>query len=321
MLRYILKRIGYSLLTLWVLVTFTFLLMHLMPGDPFIGEKQVPANIRQAQYAKYGLDKPLYVQYLKYMDNLLHGDFGDSLQYRNRPVMGIIKQAFPFSFDLGMRALIFAFIAGVSLGTVAAIKHGKKWDTATMIIAVIGVSVPGFIMGALLQYGISLKLTQFIQWAFNTDFRLLPISGWTTPAHKILPPFALGLGSLAVMARLMRTSMLDVVNQDYIKTAKAKGLSRLAIVWKHSIRNAILPVITVLGPIAAAILTGAFVVENVFYIPGMGRFFVQSVQTLDYPMITGTTVFYGAFLIIANLLVDIAYGFVDPRIRLAKGKG
>lgn len=321
MLRYILKRIGYSLLTLWVLVTFTFLLMHLMPGDPFIGQKKVPENIRQAQFAKYGLDKPLYVQYFKYMDNLLHGDLGDSLQYRNRPVAGIIKQAFPYSFDLGMRALIFAFIAGVSLGTVAAIKHGKKWDTATMIIAVIGVSVPAFIMGALLQYGIALKLTKLIQVVFHTDFRLLPISGWTSPAHKILPSFSLALGSLALMARLMRTSMLDVVNQDYIKTAKAKGLSGIAIVWKHSIRNAILPVITVLGPIAAAILTGAFVVESVFNIPGMGRFFVISVQTLDYPMITGTTVFYGAFLILANLLVDISYGFIDPRIRLAQGKG
>lgn len=320
MLRYILKRIGYSILTLWVLVTLTFLLMHLLPGDPFVGQRAIPENIRQSLYQKYGLDKPLYVQYIKYLGNTLHGDFGDSLQYKNRPVTGIILQAFPYSFDLGLRALIFATIAGVCLGTIAAIKHGKKWDTATMIIAVIGVSVPGFIMGALLQYGISLKLTKFIQWAFNTDFKLLPISGWRSASHKILPPFALGLASLATMARLMRTSMLDVIGQDYIKTAKAKGLNKFAITWHHSIRNAILPVITVLGPIAAAILTGAFVIENVFNIPGMGKFFVQSVQTNDYPMITGTTIFYGAFLIIANMIVDIVYGFVDPRIRLADEK-
>lgn len=296
-------------------------MMHALPGDPFTGEKALPKQIKQAMMVKYGLNQPLYKQYIKYVGNVVKGDLGDSLQYRNRPVTAIIAKGFPYSFSLGIRALIFAVCLGLGLGILAALKHGKKWDTFTMIIAVIGVSIPSFIMGALLQYFLGLHLTKFIQHTFDTSFKLLPIAGWKTPSHKILPPIALGLGSLATIARLMRTSMLDVLGQDYIKTAKAKGLTQRAITWKHSIRNAIMPVITVLGPMTAAILTGAFVVESIFNIPGMGRFFVQSVQTNDYTMIAGTTIFYGAFLIFANLLVDIAYGFVDPRIRLAKGKG
>lgn len=315
MLRYTLKRIGYSLLTLFILVTVTFLLMQLLPGDPFLGEKAVPDNIKQVLNQKYGLDQPVYVQYAKYLGNIAHGDFGDSMTYRNRSVNSIIAQAFPYSFDLGIRALIFAIIAGIFLGAIAGINHGKAWDTVSVIIAVIGVSVPSFIMGSILQYFISLKLQQFL------GIKLIPINGWDTGWHKIIPPFALGLGSLATIARLMRTSMLDVVNQDYIKTARSKGLSEIAIVWKHCIRNAILPIVTILGPLTATILTGTFVVENIFNIPGLGRHFIQSVQMTDYTMITGLTLFYGAFLIVANMLVDIAYGFIDPRIRLAKGKG
>lgn len=317
MLRYILKRIGYSLLTLWVLITITFFLMHLLPGDPFTGEKAVPVEIKQALDAKYGLDQPTYVQYFKYIGNVLKGDFGDSMQYQNRSVNDIIKQAFPYSFDLGIRALIFAIIAGILLGVVAAVNHGRAWDTTAVLIAVIGVSVPSFIMGSILQYFIGLKLSMWTQATFG--FRLLPIGGWDTWQHRILPAFALGLSPLATIARLMRTSMLDVVGLDYIKTARSKGLSEVKIVWGHSIRNAVLPVVTILGPLVAGILTGAFVVENVFNIPGLGRFFVQSVQMSDYTMITGLTLFFGAFLIFANMLVDIAYGFIDPRIKLGKG--
>lgn len=321
MLQYILKRLGYSLLTLLVLVTLTFLLMRLMPGDPFVGERAVTPSVMETLNAKYGLDQPVHIQYVKYLNNILHGDFGTSMQYRNRDVADVIKGAFPYSFDLGIRALIFAVIMGILLGIVASMNHNKSWDTITMVIAVIGVSVPGFIIGSLLQYGIAYKFTHWIQDAFHTSFKLLPISGWETPSHKLLPPFALALGAMATIARLMRASMLDVIHQDYIKTAKSKGLSKVAIAWKHSIRNAILPVITVLGPLAATILTGAFVVENIFYIPGLGKFFVQSVQMNDYTMVTGLTLFYGAFLILSNMLVDIAYGFIDPRIRISKGKG
>lgn len=310
MFKYVMKRIFYAVITLLVLVALTFFMMHLLPGDPFIGEKAIPETTLQALNEKYGLDKPIFQQFIMYVGNVLKGDLGLSMHY-NRPVSDIIAQAFPYSFDLGMRALIFATVSGILLGIVAAVKRGTKWDTISMIFAIIGVSVPGFIIGALLQYFLGLKL---YEW---TGVRFFPITGWGDFSSKLLPAFALSFSSLATISRLMRTSMLDVLNQDYVKTAKSKGLSQKAIVWKHAVRNAIMPVITVLGPIAAAVLTGAFVVENIFSIPGMGKFFVLSIQTQDYTMIAGTTLFYGAFLIIANLLVDLAYGFIDPRVKLA----
>jgi oligopeptide transport system permease protein len=288
-------------------------MMRLLPGDPFIGEKAIPETTLKALNAKYGLDQPMYVQLWMYMKNILQGDLGLSMHY-NRSVNDIIAQAFPYSLDLGLRALIFATIMGVLLGIVAAVKRGTKWDTVTMLIAIIGVSVPGFIIGALLQYFLGLKLYQ------ATGIRFFPITGWGSFASKILPAFALSFSSLATISRLMRTSMLDVLGQDYIKTAKSKGLSQKKIIWKHAVRNAIMPVITVLGPIAATVLTGAFVVENIFSIPGMGKFFVLSIQTQDYTMISGTTLFYGAFLVIASLIVDIAYGFIDPRVKIADAK-
>jgi oligopeptide transport system permease protein len=311
--KYIVKRLAYAVLTLFVLSALTFFMMRLLPGDPFIGEKAIPETTLKALNAKYGLDQPLFVQFGMYIRNILQGDLGLSIHY-NRPVTDIIAQAFPYSFDLGLRALIFATVMGVFLGIVAAVKRGTIWDTATMLIAIIGVSVPGFIIGALLQYFLGLKL---FQW---TGIRFFPITGWSTFASKILPAFALSFGSLATISRLMRTTMLDVLGQDYIKTAKSKGLSQRKIIWKHAVRNAIMPVITVLGPIAAAVLTGAFVVENIFSIPGMGKFFVLSIQTQDYTMISGTTLFYGAFLVIASLIVDIAYGFIDPRVKITEAK-
>jgi oligopeptide transport system permease protein len=307
------KRLLYAVLTLFVLIALTFFMMRMLPGDPFIGEKAIPETTMKALNAKYGLDKPMYQQLLMYMGNVLKGDLGLSIHY-NRPVADIIAQAFPYSFDLGMRSLIFATIMGVLFGIVAAVKRGTKWDTITMLFAIIGVSVPGFIIGALLQYFLGLKLFQ------ATGIRFFPITGWDSFASKLLPSFALSFGSLATISRLMRTSMLDVLGQDYIKTAKSKGLSQKKIIWKHAVRNAIMPVITVLGPIAAAVLTGAFVVENIFSIPGMGKFFVLSIQTQDYTMISGTTLFYGAFLVIANLIVDLAYGFIDPRVKLTDVK-
>jgi len=312
-IKYILKRIFYSFLTLLVLVTLTFFMMRLLPGDPFIGQKAIPETTLKALNEKYGLDKPMWQQLLIYMGNVFRGDLGISIHY-NRPVNDIIKQAFPYSFDLGIRALIFATVMGILLGIVAAVKRGTHWDTMSMLLAIIGVSVPGFIVGSLLQYLFALKLTQW------TGIRFFPNTGWDGFASKILPSFALSLSSLATVSRLMRTSMMDVLSQDYIKTAKSKGLSQKNIIWKHAVRNAIMPVITVLGPISAALLTGAFVVENIFSIPGMGKFFVYSIQTQDYTMISGTTLFYGAFLIVANLLVDLAYGFIDPRVKLNEVK-
>ena len=313
MIKYILKRLLYAFLTLLVLVTLTFFMMRMLPGDPFIGEKAIPETTLKALNEKYGLDKPLITQLFMYMGNVFRGDLGLSIHY-NRPVNDIIAQAFPYSFDLGMRALIFATVMGIMLGIIAAVKRGTKWDTVAMLFAIIGVSVPGFIVGAILQYFLGLKL---YEW---TGIRFFPITGWSDFSSKILPAFALSFASLATVSRLMRTSMLDVLGQDYIKTAKSKGLSQKKIIWKHAVRNAIMPVITVLGPIAAAVLTGAFVVENIFSIPGMGKFFVLSIQTQDYTMISGTTLFYGAFLVLSNLIVDLAYGFIDPRVKLAEVK-
>lgn len=309
MTKYILKRLGYSIVTLFVLVALTFFMMQLLPGDPFTGEKQLPQVQMDALMAKYGLDKPVWQQFFIYIGNVVQGDLGTSLTY-NRAITLMIGEAFGVSFDVGIRAILFAFIGGVLLGTLAAIKRGKVADTVCMVIALIGVSVPSFIVASLLQYTLGLKLYQ------ATGMRIFAITGWDSFNCRILPVIALGFGSLATISRLMRTSMLDVLGQDYIKTAKAKGLSQSGIIFKHAMRNAIMPVVTVLGPITASVLTGGFVVESVFGIPGMGRYFVQSVQNIDYMMIAGTTIFYGAFLILANLVVDIAYGLIDPRVKL-----
>ena len=309
MTKYILKRLAYSIATLFLLVALTFFMMQMLPGDPFTGEKQLPQAQMDALMQKYGLDKPVWQQFFIYIGNVVQGDLGVSLTY-NRAVTLMIGEAFVVSFDVGIRAIIFAFVGGVLLGTLAAIKRGKAADSVCMIIALIGVSVPSFIVASLLQYTLGLKLYM------ATGMRIFPITGWQGLNSKILPVVALGFGSLATISRLMRTSMLDVLGQDYIKTAKAKGLSQSGIIFKHALRNAIMPVITVLGPITASVLTGGFVVETVFGIPGLGRYFVQSVQGLDYNMIAGTTIFYGAFLILANLVVDLAYGLIDPRVKL-----
>lgn len=310
--KYILKRVGYAVLTVFALLTITFFLMQLLPGDPFIGDKAISPATKAALMAKYGLDKPVWQQYLMYLGNFIRGDMGISIKY-NRPIMATIAESFPVSAELGLRSLVIAVVFGIFLGSVAAIKRGKWQDTGSMILAIIGVSIPSFIIGALLQFVLAV---QFRKWFGITYF---PVNGWKTEAHKILPAIALAFSSMATVARLMRTSMLDVLGQDYIKTAKAKGLSQRAIIMRHGIRNAILPVVTVLGPIVASVLTGAFVVENIFTIPGMGRYFVRAIQENDYTMIAGTTVFYGAFLVLMTLLVDIVYGLIDPRIKIAGG--
>ena len=309
MAKYVLKRLGYAVLTLFVLVTLTFFTMQLLPGDPFTGEKKVPEEVLASIKAKYGLDKPVFEQYLMYLGNCLHGDLGDSMVTK-RAVTDVLLGSFSVSFDLGMRALIFAFVGGVLLGIIAAVKRGTPWDTLTMIIALVGVSVPSFIVGSFLQFLLGLKLPQW------TGVKLFPVTGWNGFASTVLPTFA--MGSLATISRLMRTSMLDVLGADYIKTARAKGISNKRIIWRHAVRNAIMPVVTVLGPITAGILTGGFVVENIFAIPGMGKYFVQSVQQTDYFLISGTTILYGGLLIACNLVVDLVYGFIDPRVKLGK---
>lgn len=311
--KYVLKRIIYALITILVLLALTFIMMHMLPGDPFSTGKAMSESTKQALREFYGLDKPLVEQFIIYIQNAITGDLGISIKY-NRPVIDIIMESFPVSFQLGMFSLIFAVIAGIALGAIAAIRRGKTADTVAMTLSVIGVSIPNFIVAAIFQYFLALKLNQLL------GTQIFAITGWGNLNQIILPALALSFSSLATVSRLMRTSMLDVLSSDYIKTAKAKGLSERQILWKHALRNAIMPVITVLGPIAAAVLTGGFVVENIFNIPGMGKFFVLAIKEADYTLIAGTTLFYGAFLIIAILIVDLLYGVIDPRINLASEK-
>ena len=313
MLKYVVKRVIYALLTIFVLMLLTFLMMHNLPGDPFSTGKGFDPETLAALEKFYGLDKPILEQFFMFVVNALRGDLGTSIIY-NRPVMDIIMETFPVSFQLGMISLIFAVIAGVFLGALAAIRRGKKTDTFAMALSVIGVSIPSFIIASLLQYFLALKL---YQW---TGLRLFQITGWGSLNQMILPALALSFSSLATISRLMRTSMLDVMSSDYIKTAKAKGLSEKQILWKHALRNALMPVLTVLGPTAAAVLTGGFVVEKIFTIPGMGRYFVDSITQNDFTMFAGVTLFYGVFLIIAILVVDLLYGVIDPRVNVANVK-
>jgi oligopeptide transport system permease protein len=303
MLRYIAKRFVISLATLLVLVTAVFFLVRAMPGDPFQNEKLTP-EIKANMLRYYGFDRPLYEQYLRYLGNLLHGDLGISLYYNNLPVSKLIQESFPYSADLGIRALLLAIVAGMALGVVSALNRGRALDYLCIVVAILGVSLPDFITGYLLQFFFGVKL------------KLFPVALWRGFKYTVLPTLALSFYTTALIARMMRASMLEVVNQDYIKVAKAKGLSPFAIVRRHQIRNAILPIVTILGPITAAILTGTFVIESIYAVPGMGKYYVLGIQNLDYSQILGLTVFYGAFLVLANFIVDIVYGFIDPRIRL-----
>lgn len=305
LLRYIVKRLFISVVTVWVLATIVFFLIRILPGDPFTGDKITP-QIKENMMKYYGLDKPLPVQYVKYMKNLLKGDMGYSLRYKNRTVNQVIADAFPKSAELGIRALLFAVPAGLVLGIFSALNHNGIWDYVCMIIAVIGVSVPSFIIGGLLQF------------IFGVKLRILPVAEWKGFSYTILPSFALGLGTLAIVARLMRASMLEVIGQDYIMTAEAKGLPMIKIIFRHLIRNAILPVVTVLGPIVASLVTGTFVIEHIFAIPGLGRHYVLGINNLDYTLVLGLSIFFGAFVVLMNFIVDIIYGMVDPRIRITR---
>lgn len=309
MLAYTMKRLMAGVITIWFIATATFVAMHMVPGDPLMNDKAVTAEIRKNLEIKYGLDKPVGEQYLIFMGNMLQGDFGISFTQQNRRVNDIIRDHFPVSATLGVLALFFATIGGVVWGALTAVYRNRLPDIIIMFMVILGISVPSFVFAALGQL-----LLVNINSALG--FSLVPVAGWGTISHMLMPSLVLGLSTMALLTRLMRSSMLEVINEDYIKTAKAKGLSPLRIFFKHQLRNAILPVITILGPQIAAITTGGFVVELVFAIPGLGRYFVQAVQQLDYTVIMGTTVFFGAFLVLMVILVDILYGFIDPRVRL-----
>jgi oligopeptide transport system permease protein len=308
LLKYLSKRLLYMAISLFLIVTATFFLMRMAPGNPFTSEKQLPPEIQANLNAHYGLDQPWYVQYGEYLGKVAQWDFGPSFKYKSRTVNDLISDGFPVSLMLGVEAIFIALSIGVLLGVIAALKHNKWQDYGAMIIAVLGISVPSFIMATVLQYFLALKLGWF------------PIARWEGIEYSILPALALSSSPMAFIARLTRSSMLEVLSNDYIKTAKAKGLSYGVITIKHTIRNAILPVVSYIGPLSAGIITGSFVIEKIFGIPGLGSHFVLSIANRDYTVIMGVTVFYSIILLVSILLVDIAYGLVDPRIKLAGGK-
>ena len=309
MWRYTFKRLIQGIITVWFIATATFFAMHAVPGDPLSGDKALTEKIRANLEAKYGLDKPVGTQYLIFLKNLAQGDFGISFTQENRQVNDIIREHFPVSATLGILAIMFAGLGGVLWGALTALYRNRLPDTIIMFLVILGISVPSFVMAALGQ----LTLVNVNSLAGTS---ILPVGGWGTVRHMIVPSMVLGLGTMAYLTRLMRSSMLEIVNSDFVRTAKSKGVPPTQIFTRHQLRNAILPVITVLGPSIATITTGGFVVEIIFAIPGLGRYFVQAVQQLDYTVIMGTTVFYGAFLVFMVILVDLIYGLVDPRVRL-----
>ena len=304
MAKYIVKRIIMGIVTAFVVATLTFFIMNLVPGGPFLAEKAVTPQAQAAMEAKYGLDKPLFVQYLTYMGDLLHGDMGMSLKKRGFTVNDIIKNKFPVSARLGGLAVLFAVLIGVPLGSVAAYKRGKAADNIIIVFSTAGIAIPSFLISTLLMYILSVKL------------KLLPSLGLDGPKNYIMPVIALALYPTCYVARLMRSSMLDVIGQDYMRTARAKGVSTFKAIFKHALRNAILPVVTYLGPLLAYLMTGSFIVEKIFTIPGLGHEFVSAIPSRDYPLIMGTTIFLACFIILMNVIVDIAYAFIDPRIKL-----
>ena len=311
MLGYFAKRIVLGLVTIWFIASATFFGMHAVPGDPLASDKAMTAQIRANLEAKYGLDQPLGTQYLIYLGNIAQGDFGISYTQENRRVNDIIREHFPISATLGILAIAFAGLGGVLWGALTALYRNRWPDVVIMFLVILGISVPSFVVAAISQWSL-------VGANLAAGTTILPIGGWGTVWHMLVPALVLGLSTMAYLTRLMRSSMLEVVSTDYIRTAKAKGLPATQIFSRHQLRNAILPVVTVLGPAIAGITTGGFVVEIVFAIPGLGRYFVQAIQQLDYTVIMGTTVFYGAFLVFMVILVDLMYGLIDPRVRVEK---
>ena len=306
MKKYILKRLVISIITIWLIATCSFFLLRTLPGNPFSTTQMLSVEMQERMMAYYGLDRPLMEQYFTFMKNLLHGDLGYSLKYVGQRVNGIIAEKFPASAQLGIQAYLLSFPIGVLFGIVAARRRGRAIDYSLVGFSVLGVSVPAFILASLLQYVFAIKL------------KLFPVALWSSFRHTILPTIALSIGSIAGKTRLMRTLMLEVLTEDYVKTAKAKGLPTWRIIWNHQVRNAIIPMIPSMGMEIVSILMGSFVVEQIFAIPGIGAFFVTSVQSLDYTMTLGLTVFFGIFVVVANFIIDLVYGLADPRIRITK---
>ncbi|WP_297282125.1 ABC transporter permease [uncultured Anaerococcus sp.] len=307
MLKYILKRLLYMILTLFIITTATFYLMHSIQGDPLSAAgKTLPAQTVENYRVRYGLDKSTSEQYKIFLKNAAHGDLGSSYKYAGRSVSKTIKETAPISGKVGGQAMIVGIIIGITFGIIAALNRNRWPDSIIKVIAIIGVTVPVFVLGSLLQYWMGVKKGWF------------PTSGWTGEfKYSVIPTIVLSFGSIATYSRYMRSNVLEVLNQDYILTAQAKGVSRFNIITKHVLRNAMLPIITIIGPQVAAIFTGSFIIESMFSIPGLGYYFVNSITSRDYPFIIGTTIFYAALFLVVQLLVDIIYGLVDPRIKLS----
>ncbi|WP_078381429.1 oligopeptide ABC transporter permease [Sutcliffiella halmapala] len=308
MTKYLLQRILYMIITLFIIASFTFFLMKLMPGTPFTMQEKMTEAQKAILYAKYGLDDPVPVQYAKYIISLAQGDLGISFQYDNRNVTDLIMQRIGPSAQLGFQAMLVGTIIGIFLGVIAALKQNTWVDYGSTILAVLGKSIPSFVFAGLLQYYIAVKLGWF------------PVAFWSGWEYTVLPTIALSMFPIAIAARFMRTEMIEVLGSDYITLARAKGASSFDIAFKHALRNALIPVVTVIGPLAVSLMTGTLVIEKIFAVPGLGEQFVRSIMTNDYPVIMGTTLFFAALFIFIVLIVDILYGIIDPRIRLAGGK-
>ena len=306
--KYVLNKVLIAIATIFVLATATFFLMKLIPGDPFASLK-TKAAVQEKQREYYGLDQPVTVQYFRYMGNLLRGDLGWSLKKAGRSVVDIIREAFPVSARLGLTSLFFSVMIGLLFGILCAQFRNRWPDYLLTLVAVLGIALPSMVLGPLMRYFFGVRL----KW--------LPVVGWGTVDKMIMPAIVLGLGTVAGETRAMRASMLGVMTQDYVTTARAKGLNSAQVILRHEVKNSLVPIVTGLGPGIAGIMMGSFVVESMFLIPGLGRYFVDSITNLDYPLIMGLTIFYGAFLVTMNLLVDVAYGLLDPRIRESGRKG
>ena len=304
MLRFIFKRILLGIPVLVTVATLTFLIMHWVPGGPFDTEKILPPEIKANIEAKYHLDKPVSLQYILYMKQLFQGDLGPSYKYLGRDVSDIIYDTFPVSFTLGLCAVFVVLGLGVPAGMISAYWQNSLLDRSVLLIAAMSISIPSFVLGAISV------------WIFSHHWHWLPPALWEGPRHMILPAFALGAGFAGYVARLTRTTVLDVLSSDYIRTARAKGLTEPVIMFKHVLINSIYPIVSVMGPLTAGLVTGSFVIEFIFSIPGMGRFFITAVTNRDYPLIMGVTLVYAVLIVIANLIVDMIYGWLDPRVTL-----
>ncbi|HAQ1779347.1 MULTISPECIES: oligopeptide ABC transporter permease [Enterococcus] len=306
-IKYVLKRVFFMIITLWLIATITFFLMQLLPGTPYTNQERLSPETIEMLNKQVGLDKPVIVQYRIYLSNLLQGDFGISFQFKNQPVAHLLAGRIGPSLQLGLQAIIFGTVLGTILGTISAMKQNTWADTSSTLVAILGRSIPNFVFAVLLQYIFAIKL------------QVLPIAKWDGFVYTILPTIALAMSPLADSARFIRTEMVEVLHSDYVELAKAKGLSRWEIAFKHGLRNSLIPLMTLLGPLAVALMTGSLVVENIFAIPGIGEQFVKSITTNDYPTIMAVTILYSFMLIFVILIVDLLYGLVDPRIRVSEG--